>query len=165
MMGKGLIRFDMFALARENNPRGYAHNGFRKPKNTKEKTMFSKKDNKGFTLMEMLIVVAIIAILIAIMIPVFNAQLEKSREAADAANIRSAYAEVMVKYLDGGNLTEVSSDAVSLTQQTDGWESGSSYQATFESLGTVTGTPSKGGTCTVSVDTNGKATFKFATGA
>ena len=127
--------------------------------------MFSKKDNKGFTLMEMLIVVAIIAILIAIMIPVFNAQLEKSREAADAANIRSAYAEVMVKYLDGGNLAEVSSDPVSLTQQTDGWESGSSYQATFESLGKVDGTPSKGGTCTVSVDTTGEATFTFAAGA
>ena len=61
--------------------------------------MFSKKNNKGFTLMEMLIVVAIIAILIAIMIPTFNAQLEKAREAADAANIRSAYAQAMVNAL------------------------------------------------------------------
>ena len=31
MLVEGLVRFDMFALARENNPRGYAHNGFRKP--------------------------------------------------------------------------------------------------------------------------------------
>ena len=45
--------------------------------------------------MEMLIVVAIIAVLVAIAIPVFTNQLEKSREATDAANIRSAYAEVM----------------------------------------------------------------------
>lgn len=54
-----------------------------------------KMNNKGFTLMEMLIVVAIIAVLVAIAIPVFTNQLEKAREATDAANIRSAYAEVM----------------------------------------------------------------------
>ena len=54
-----------------------------------------KMNNKGFTLMEMLIVVAIIAVLVAIAIPVFTNSLEKAREATDAANIRSAYAEVM----------------------------------------------------------------------
>ena len=56
-----------------------------------------KKNNKGFTLAELLIVVAIIAVLTAIAIPVFSAQLEKSREATDVANIRSAYAEAMAK--------------------------------------------------------------------
>ena len=59
------------------------------------------KKNKGFTLMEMLIVVAIIAILVAIAIPVLSGALEKSREAADAANIRSAYAECSVAALTG----------------------------------------------------------------
>lgn len=53
-----------------------------------------KNNNKGFTLAELLIVVAIIAVLTAIAIPVFTAQLEKSRESTDLANIRSAYAEV-----------------------------------------------------------------------
>ena len=42
-----------------------------------------KKNNKGFTLAELLIVVAIIAVLVAIAIPVFTSQLEKSREATD----------------------------------------------------------------------------------
>jgi len=58
-----------------------------------------KKNNKGFTLAELLIVVAIIAVLVAIAIPVFTSQLEKSREATDLANIRSAYAEVVATSL------------------------------------------------------------------
>ena len=53
-----------------------------------------KNNKKGFTLAELLIVVAIIAVLVAISIPIFTAQLEKAREATDMANIRSAYAEI-----------------------------------------------------------------------
>lgn len=62
--------------------------------------MLKKLNNKkGFTLMEMLIVVAIIAVLVAIAIPVFNGALTKSKEAADVANIRAAYAEWQVGIL------------------------------------------------------------------
>ena len=50
-----------------------------------------KNNKKGFTLAELLIVVAIIAVLTAIAIPVFTSQLEKSKESTDQANIRSAY--------------------------------------------------------------------------
>ena len=64
-----------------------------------------KKNNKGFTLAELLIVVAIIAVLVAIAIPVFTTQLEKSREAVDASNIRAAYAEAMSDYLTNGGVT------------------------------------------------------------
>ena len=64
--------------------------------------MLKKLNNKkGFTLMEMLIVVAIIAVLVAIAIPVFNGALTKSKEAADVANVRALYAE-----WQGGILTE-----------------------------------------------------------
>lgn len=45
--------------------------------------------------MEMLIVIAIIAVLIAVAIPVFASQLEKAREATDLANVRSAYAQCL----------------------------------------------------------------------
>ena len=58
------------------------------------------KNNKGFTLAELLIVVAIIAVLVAIAIPIFTQQLEKAREATDAANIRAKYAEIMVQILN-----------------------------------------------------------------
>ena len=68
--------------------------------------MLKKLNNKkGFTLTEMLIVVAIIAVLVAIAIPVFNGALTKSKEAADVANIRAAYAEYQVKVVSGETAT------------------------------------------------------------
>lgn len=67
--------------------------------------MFKKfrKNEKGFTLAELLIVVAIIGVLVAISIPIFTSQLEKAREATDLANIRSAYAECTTAVLTGEN--------------------------------------------------------------
>ena len=64
-------------------------------------TKISKENKKGFTLAELLIVVAIIGVLVAISIPIFTSQLEKSREATDAANVRSAYAECSASCLSG----------------------------------------------------------------
>ena len=63
--------------------------------------MKNKRNKKGFTLAELLIVVAIIAVLVAIAIPIFTQQLEKSREASDVANVRSAYAEAVAGAVGG----------------------------------------------------------------
>ena len=52
-----------------------------------------KLNKKGFTLAELLIVVAIIAVLVAISVPVFGAQLNKAKFMADVASVRAAYAE------------------------------------------------------------------------
>ena len=41
----------------------------------------------------------VVAVLVAISIPIFTTQLEKSREATDEANIRACYAEVMTAAL------------------------------------------------------------------
>ena len=60
-----------------------------------------QKNKKGFTLAELLIVVAIIAVLVAISIPIFTSQLEKSRDAVSVANIRAAYAEAHTAWLTG----------------------------------------------------------------
>ena len=67
--------------------------------------MKKKTKKKGLTIMEMLIVVAIIAVLAAILIPTFNGALTKSKEAADVANIRAGYAELQVKMLTDDTAT------------------------------------------------------------
>lgn len=54
------------------------------------------KSKNGFTLSELLIVVAIIAVLVAVAVPVFISQLNKSRLAADHAMMRNAYAIVQM---------------------------------------------------------------------
>ena len=58
------------------------------------------KNKKGFTLAELLIVVAIIGVLVAISIPIFSSQLEKSRKAVDLANVRSAKAAAAAEYMN-----------------------------------------------------------------
>lgn len=61
--------------------------------------MFKKLNKKGFTLAELLVVVAIIGVLVAISIPIFTSQLEKSRDAVTLSNIRAAYAQAQTAYL------------------------------------------------------------------
>lgn len=79
-----------------------------------------KQNKNGFTLMEMLIVIAIIAVLIAVAIPVFASQLEKAREATDLANVRSAYAQVSTEALLGNSEATIT---VNLKQKQADWQS------------------------------------------
>ena len=82
----------------------------------------NRENKKGFTLAELLIVVAIIGVLVAVSIPIFTSQLEKSKEATDVANVRSAYAEVMTMYLEDGADHSMS---VAARQGMSGWQGAS----------------------------------------
>lgn len=65
-----------------------------------------KNNKKGFTLAELLVVVAIIAVLVAIAIPTFGAATEKAAKSVELANARATYGEGMVNYISGeGNET------------------------------------------------------------
>lgn len=68
-------------------------------KKWKEKLNAKLSKNGGFTLIEMLIVVAILAILIAVSIPLVGSALESAREATDAANERAFKAALVSSYL------------------------------------------------------------------
>ena len=54
-----------------------------------------KMNKKGFTLIEMLVVIAIIAVLVAIIIPTVTSATNKAACATNAANLRSVKAEVV----------------------------------------------------------------------
>lgn len=120
------------------------------------------RNRRGFTLAELLIAVAIIAVLVAIAIPVFTGQMEKSREAADVANIREAYAEIIIEAIDDESTEKTST--VSLKQTRGGWQTESISQ-TLISLGDVSGDPTPEGACEVSWQKDAhKVLFDFSGG-
>ena len=120
-------------------------------------------------MMELLTVIAILAVLIAIIIPVFSGYLEKSREAVDLANVRSAYSEVAVAVSVGD--TERAVKVVSLKQKKDGWQS-----ADTVTIAGIThtngqgdtehwkGDPVAGGECEVSFSLKDGAVFNWRGG-
>ena len=135
--------------------------------------MMKLKNKKGFTLMEMLIVVAIIAVLIAIAIPTMNNALEKSREAVDEANIRSLYAEAYAAVLteDTAAKTSINGAELHCTKDADSdrYTAVATYTMTQHKDGTASGNnlniggvsiPAadfKTGTATVTVYSDGTA--------
>ncbi len=70
----------------------------------KKGNQFKNRNIKGFTLSELLIVVAIIAVLTLVSIPIFGYKLESSREETDLANVRSAKAAAVAQYMSGVDL-------------------------------------------------------------
>ena len=110
----------------------------------------------------MLIVVAIIAILIAIAIPVFSGQLEKAREASDAANIRAKYAEAMVAVIDGGSdvATKVGALTCDMTQAQNGWQDPTIEQG-LSNLASDTGVVVEYSPSVSEVKAGGTATFSY----
>ncbi len=126
------------------------------------------KNEKGFTMAELLIVVAIVAVLVAISIPVFTAKLEKSREAVDVANMRAAKAEGLASYLTeeievGKTYFYNAEDGVlEETAPTDKYGKGTKSDAGTTYKGYDAAANYTKSVVTVSVDEKGKATVGWS---
>ena len=116
------------------------------------------RNKKGFTLAELLIVVAIIAVLVAIAIPIFVTQLEKAREATDAANLRAAYAEAMAYAIENNTAAAdaVPNATVEAKQTISGWATSPEFPANF----TVGATTSSAGSWTLTYDKDASGQIK-----
>lgn len=96
----------------------------------------NKMNKKGFTLIEMLVVIAIIAILVSIIVPVVGNSTKKAAAATNAANLRAAAASISVEYMEG-KLTETSGtlSGYSITPpvaRTNGGVTGGTFVAKLE---------------------------------
>ena len=121
--------------------------------------------NKGFTLAELLIVVAIIAVLVSVSIPIFTSQLEKSREATDLANARNLYAEVMNAAMveddslkgDAGSYSKSFSP---VSQKVSGWQTESDKLSIAGIPSSMwLGQPEENGSCKVTFNPTSNTAF------
>ncbi len=122
-----------------------------------------RENKKGFTLAELLVVVAIVGILVAISIPVFTAQLGKARVATNQANLRAAKAAAVSEYLttegEKTDDTKIYTYTVSTGTLETGDKTKSADAVTMDSV-------SKSATYThiaVSIDKDNNVTFKADT--
>ncbi len=134
-----------------------------KMKTLKERLSAKLSKNGGFTLVEMLIVVAIIAILIMVSIPMVNSSLEKAREAVDDANERSAVSLMSVEYLVASETEKAALVGVEKGYVVDDTNS---HQGTLgDADNGVVSKSAKNGSgskhLVVSVDANGKVTTEW----
>lgn len=77
---------------------------------------------KGFTLAELLIVVAIIGVLVAVSVPVFTAQRSKAVDAVNKANIRAAKSMALAAFYDDktGYVPSINGTQMAYFKYTDG---------------------------------------------
>ena len=69
--------------------------------------MKKKKNNKGFSLVELIVVIAIMAVLVGVLAPQFMGYVEKSREATDIQNLDSVRTQVEAYCADHEGVTAV----------------------------------------------------------
>lgn len=121
------------------------------------------KKNKGFTLIQLVILIAIFVMIVIISFPVFLRELERSLESTDFSTVRTVYAEFMADILSGDDDAVINDIPIKqadntyrvaiypLSQRMDGW----TLRVDNKTIGDVPssewiGVPRKYGACIIS---------------
>ena len=126
-----------------------------------------RNNKRGFTLVELIVVLTILAVLAAMLIPALQGYIEKSLETADVLHVREAYMEMLTASLT--NDTENQVKTVNLKQKQDDWQSmdpitiaGITHYKKDGDTANWKGIPTAGGVCEVSYDATVGIVFKWS---
>ena len=117
-------------------------------------TKFKKRDERGFTLIELMIVIAIIGILAAIAIPQFSAYRQRSHNSAAQADLRNAATAQEAYYVDNSGYTSNITGSGGLM--------GTTYGLYTSANVTLTGAGSSAGYTMTSFNTKGNRTYSLS---
>ena len=126
-----------------------------------------RNNKRGFTLVELIVVLTILAVLAAMLIPALQGYIEKSLETADVLHVREAYMEVLTASLTNDAENQVKT--VNLKQKQDDWQSmdpitiaGITHYKADKETANWKGIPTAGGVCTVSYDAKVGVVFTWS---
>lgn len=82
----------------------------------------TKRNNKGFSLVELIIVIAIMAILAGVLAPQFVKYIGRSRTSTDIQNAQQIATALSAEFADKARATEVTQQVVSDANSTKAWD-------------------------------------------